>query len=259
MKIPRLLDGALIAAGLTGAWLFIGFVAARGFDARMGVPEGELPHDSQTLLLNGFVLSLGLVIGAALVLLLRHADREKQGAPENPTMLEAALLVLLATTFFALDAILPFGSPRFRVGNWVLPYTWGDLALVAGFTVTTSLFLAGLRRWEAHRGAEFARSSGGLALVAIVAFALVAEGAHVFGTQQASDELWHVADYSVVTFHGAPGSELENATFFFVAHTPMGYYVRDLADVGGRNATARFIPERLVDGAVFETMHAGRS
>jgi hypothetical protein len=248
MKLPRLLDGALIGAGLTSLWFFMGYVYFQGYDGRMHVPVDEIPRAPEAFIVQGAILSLTVLLGGAFALFLRHAMTDIEGPSESPGTAEVALVGLLAALFLDLTAFLTFGSHRVRIAGHPLFFTWGQVSTIAVFALVAVLTLR-FRPGFARRLRPLAESPAILGLALILGVTLVAQGALTFGVQAASDQLWHVAPYQEVTFQAAPPSGLNNSTFFLVAQTPTGFYVRDLADVGGSDMQVRFIPEREIDGA----------
>jgi hypothetical protein len=242
-------DAALIITSITGLWFFMGYMKRDSYLVKMGVPSGVVFLEPQTYLILGFISSLLIATGALLCLLVfffigQRRVREKSSKPRYPSLLGmAALTLVLSSSFYYGFEVVSYDRKPIHVG----PVTFLDpreivlLLLLAAF--------AGFAGWavtkDESRPPRIASWDGmvgsGFALVVVFAITMAAMGASIEGNREASDALWRVTPYEVVTLHST-NSAVDNTTFYFVAETQSGVWVHDLTDIGGKNHTARFVP-----------------
>lgn len=244
MRASKLADGALLVAALTGLWFFMGSLYYDSYDVRMRVPEGDLVRAPQTLLIQGFVLSVWLAIGAAVALLLLRMFRRRR-APREPEARAAAVVVaLLASATFFFGSIVPATSTSLRLVGHDVVYPWWSLAFGLVLIAASALGALVLARMK-DSALELAGSSASMAFAGIVVVFLLTLGASFDGTHAASAEIEHRAAYDTVRFHASAMPQYDNRTFFLVAHAPTGFFVRELSGPD----EVLFVPERTIDGA----------
>ncbi|MEA3201752.1 MAG: hypothetical protein QOE90_3180 [Thermoplasmata archaeon] len=251
MKLPRPLDGAFLVALVTGAWLFMGTLWFASYDVRMRVPENVIVRAPQTLVIQGFVMSMWLVVLGGAAILVRRFFVQFRRLPREATSAEIAVLTIIVAFIFLLSSFTPHAVTTLTLAGRPIAQDWG-IGLVLLLIVACVVGVLLVRRWQ-RKDPETASSLGMLALGVFLVVAFVTFGASELGRNAADDALAHRSSYKVVTLHTTAPSDLDNQTFFFVAQTPDGFYVRDLTGPAASDMDARFVPETVIQSVVIES------